>query len=292
MLSDELLKKIKKIEINTRRMIDNSLSGKYRSHFKGHGVQFKEHRQYAVGDDIRHIDWKVSARSREPMIKKYEEERELNALLLVDLSGSESFGSDEKKKSEVLAEVSAMLSFAASQTGDNVGVILFSDRIEKTIPPRRGKQHVLRIIRDLLELKPKGKGTNITLAIDTAFRVLKHTGIVFILSDFLTDENFQHPLRRLTKKHDVVAIWINDERERQVPEHGYGAFLNPETGEEVYVDLGSYRFKKWFKEQAMSRVENIKKIFRGSRVEVVEMQNSGEYADEIVKFFRRRKSYA
>src|SRR6478672_9943959 len=185
MLSEELRKKVRLIEIQNRKVIDNVLTGQYRSHFKVHGVQFSEHRLYVPGDDIRHINWNVSARTRDPLVKKFEEERELSVFLVVDLSKSESFSSSTKLKSEVAAEIAGMLAYAASHTGDKVGVMLFAGEVEKIIRPKKGRQHILRIIRDMLAYRSTTKGTDLAGALDGAGRIMKHAGVVFVLSDFL-----------------------------------------------------------------------------------------------------------
>ena len=212
MLPEDLLRRVRQIEITTRKMVDDVMSGSYRSTFKGHGVQFSEHRLYVPGDDVRHIDWKVSARSRDPLIKKYEEERELTVLLVVDVSGSEAFSSARKLKSEVAAEIAGMLAYAASHTGDKVGVMLFAGEVEKIIRPKKGRQHILRIIRDMLAYRPTTRGTDLAGALDGAGRMMKHAGVVFVLSDFLA-EGYELPLKRLARRHDVIAVNVGDERE-------------------------------------------------------------------------------
>ena len=245
MLSPDLLKKVRRIEFQTRRWVTNVMSGRYRTHFKGQGMQFAEHRLYAPGDDVRHIDWKVSARSQEPYIKKYEEERELTVLLIVDVSGSEWFGSTSRLKSEVVAEVGGMLAFAATLTGDKIGAILFAGEIEELIPPRKSRAHVQRIIKSLLTHKPRTLGTNLSAALESARRVMKHNGIVFIVSDFLA-KDYSNELKRLSRKHDVIALKIQDPRETEIPKLGKILLTDPETGQEAYVDTSSYLFQQWW----------------------------------------------
>lgn len=287
MLSDELLKKVRRIELTTRKMVDDAMSGQYRSHFKGHGVQFSEHRVYTPGDDVRHIDWKVSARSREPLLKKYEEERELNVFLVVDVSGSEGFGSSRKLKSEVVAEVGGMLAYAATLTGDKVGALLFAGEVEKTIRPKKGRQHVLRIVHDLLTHKPKSQGTQLSDALESADRLMKHAGIVFVISDFLTD-GYELSLKKLAIRHDVIVIQVGDDRETQVPPAGIYLFRDPESGQEAMVDTASFQFKKWLKEQDTVRQKRLLDTIRSSRAELLRLKTGEDYPEAVVKFFRTR----
>lgn len=287
MLSEELLKKVRLIEIATRRQVDDVMSGQYRSHFKGHGVQFSEHRVYVPGDDVRHIDWKVSARSREPLTKKYEEERELTMLLVVDVSASGWFGSTRKLKSEVAAEIGGMLAYAATHTGDKVGVMLFAGEVEKIVPPKKGRPHVQRIIRDLLSHQPKSRGTNLAAALESASRIMKHSGIVFVISDFIA-EDYDIQLKRLGRKHDVVAVQVGDVREKKVPELGYALMVDPESGQERWVDTGSYAFKKWLAEFQTAHETDFKTALKGGRVEQLSISTQEDYGEAVVRFFRAR----
>ncbi len=287
MLPEELIRKVRRIEITTRKMVDDVMSGSYRSHFKGQGVQFSEHRVYQPGDDVRHIDWKVSARSREPLIKKYEEERELTVFLVVDVSGSKNFGSSSKLKSEIAAEIAGMLAYAAVHTGDKVGVMLFGGAVEKIIPPRKGKQHILRVIRDVLSFQSKTQGTDLKGALEAAGRIMKHSGIVFVVSDFMA-ENYEVALKRLARKHDVVAVTVGDRREFEVPEVGQLVFADPESGEESWVDTSSYSFRKWFKEYLVSFETDTQTAFKGGRVEVLNILTDQDYGEAVVRFFQAR----
>ncbi len=287
MLSDELLKKVKLLEIVTRRRVEDLMSGGYKSHFKGHGVQFSEHRLYVPGDDVRHIDWKVTARTRDPLIKKFEEERELTVLLVIDVSGSQGFGSVEKMKSEVVAEISGMLAYAATHTGDKIGVILCSDRVEKIIPPKKGRQHVLRILRDLLTFQAVSKGTDLSLAFETAHRILKHTGVIFILSDFRS-KGYEKSLKKLASEHDVVAIRVGDLREEKIPEVGKVLMQDLETGREHYVDTGSSVFKKWFQEAQTQFEKERASAIKGKRIDYLKILSEENYGDSVVRFFRAR----
>ncbi len=288
MLPEEILKKVRMIEIVTRKRVDDLMSGQYKSHFKGTGVQFSEHRLYVAGDDVRHIDWKVSARSRDPLIKKYEEERELTVLLVVDVSGSKQFGTSQKLKSEVAAELGGMLAYAAIHSGDKVGVILFSDRIEKIIPPKKGKSHVLRIIRDLLTFEAKHAGTNLGQALDSAGRVLRHSGVIFVLSDFLS-KGYDSQLKRLARRHDVVAVNIGDLREKEVPgDLGRILVVDPETGAEQWIDTHGYAFRKWMEGFRKKFEESKESAFKNSQVEELKILTKDDYADAVVRFFRAR----
>jgi len=287
LLPDELLKKVRMIEITTRKMVDDVMSGQYRSHFKGHGVQFSEHRQYMAGDDIRHIDWKVSARTRDPLIKKYEEERELTVFLVVDVSGSGQFGSDKKLKSEVAAEIAGMLAYAAIHTGDRVGVLLFSGGTDLIVPPKKGRQHIMRIIRDILSHKPQTKGTDLKSALDGTGRIMKHAGVVFVISDFMAD-NYSIALKRLARRHDVVAVQIGDHREQVIPEIGHLLLVDPETGAERFVDTSSYAFKRWHQEYRAEFETDTVTALKGGKLEVLKISTEQNYGDAVVRFFRAR----
>ncbi|MBI4925439.1 MAG: DUF58 domain-containing protein [Bdellovibrio sp.] len=290
MLSEELIKKVKFIEITTRRRVESFMSGRFKSHFKGHGMQFSEHRIYVPGDDVRHMDWRVTARSREPLIKKFEEERELTVLLLVDVSASKNFGSNEKLKSEIAAEIGGMLTYAATRTGDKVGVLLFSEDIEKIIPPKKGRAHILRVIRDLLTFEPQKKKTDLAKALEAAFHIMKHSGVIFIISDFMTS-GYELFLKKLSLKHDVIAIVIEDQREKQMPELGRLCVFNPEIGQENLVDTGSYVFKEWFKEYQLNFEKEKAHIFKSKKMEYLKVLTHEDYGNAVVKFFRTRKRY-
>ncbi|MCM2276777.1 MAG: DUF58 domain-containing protein [Oligoflexia bacterium] len=287
MLPEELLRKVRLIEITTRKMVDDVMSGQYRSQFKGQGMQFSDHRLYVPGDDIRHIDWKVSARTREAMIKKYEEERELTVFLIVDVSGSKLFGSSRKLKAEAAAELAGMLAWAAIHTGDKVGLLLFSGEVEKIVPPKKGKQHILRIIRETLAYRPRTRGTNLRDALEAAGRVMKHSGVVFVISDFFAEE-FDIPLKRLARSHDVVAIGVGDEREREFPDLGRMVLYDPESGAERTVDSSSYLFKQWLKEVRLGHETDCKTAFKGGQVEFLPILTKEDYGEAVVRFFRAR----
>jgi uncharacterized protein (DUF58 family) len=287
MLPKELLQKVHLIEISTRKVVTEMLSGQYRSQFKGQGVQFSEHRLYVPGDDVRHINWKVSARTREPLVKKYDEEREATVFLVVDFSKSKIFGSVKKTKSEIAAEIAGLLACAATQTGDKIGLLIFANQVEHILPPKKGRQHVMRVIRDLLNYEPLSQGTNLSGALDAAGRIMKHSGVVFVISDFIA-KDYQIALKRLSRKHDVIAIAINDEREKIIPDIGQVFFLDPETGEERFVDTSSYAFKKWFKDYCSQFETEVQSQFKKSQVETLNVLTREDYAEAVVRFFRAR----
>jgi len=287
-LSDEVMAKVKKIELGTKKRVDDLMSGSYKSQFKGHGVQFSEHRVYLPGDDVRHIDWKVSARTREPLLKKFEEERELTVFLVVDVSGSKNFGTKDKLKSEMVAEIAGMIAYAASHTGDKVGVLLFAGEVEKIIPPKKGKQHIQRVIRDILLHEPTTGGTDLGLALKVAHRMMKHSGIVFVISDFLTDNYFMS-LKQLSRKNDVIAVWTQDPREKEFPKINKVRIKNPETGKEFYVNPNSYAFQTWHQQFVTQQRTKTEDEFKACGVEVTEVSTHENYLDSIARFFRIRK---
>ena len=287
-MNELLLKKVKKIEITTRKVMNDFMSGGYKSHFKGQGVQFSEHRTYTAGDDIRHMDWKVSARSKEPLIKQYEEERELNVFIIADLSSSLEFGSKKMLKKDLVAELGAMIAYAASNSGDKVGVLFVANKVKKIIRLKKGKNHVLRIIRDLLTFETESGGTALKTALEETSHLMKNSGIVFILSDFKA-EGYQTALRQLAKKHDVVAVKIEDPHETTFQNLGKLTLVDPETGVESEIDPGSYSFKKAQKEAVDSFELKTKQIFNYSGVEILPMSTREDYAESLVRFLKRRK---
>lgn len=287
MLRQELVERVRQIEISTRRMVNDVFTGDYRSQFKGHGIQFSEHRVYQAGDDVRHIDWKASARSRDPLVKKFDEERELTVLLVVDVSASGGFGTSARLKSETIAEVAGMLAYTATHTGDRVGALFFAGEVEKVIPPRKGRNHVLRIVRDVLSFEAKTRGTRLAEALESSSRIMKHAGIVFVLSDFIAT-GFDRPLKRLALKHDVVAIQVGDEREMGIPNTGTLAFIDPETGIESFVDTGSYAFRKWKEEETKKRSEALEAIFRSSGADWLRIMTKEDHGQAVVRFFHAR----
>ncbi len=287
-MNELLLKKVKRIEIATRRMMDDLMSGGYKSHFKGHGVQFSEHRQYTAGDDVRHIDWKVSARSKEPLLKQYEEERELSVFIIADFSGSVEFGSKVQTKKEIIAELGAMIAYAASNSGDKVGVLFVTDRVEKIIELKKGRNHVLRVIRDLLSQPTRPGGTALKKSMEETRRFLKNAGIVFILSDFKA-EGYESALRQLSRKHDVVAVQIEDPSEKELKGLGTFRFHDPESNQEIEVDPSHYSFQKQFKDQQAQFEQKTKQLFNTARVETLVINTHEDHAEKLLQFLKRRK---
>jgi uncharacterized protein (DUF58 family) len=287
MLASDQIRKIRAIEFSTRRLLDDLMSGGYRSSFKGQGVQFSEHRVYVPGDDIRHIDWKVSARTREPLVKKFEEERELSVLLVVDASASLAFGSREKLKSETAAEIAGMLAYAAAMSGDKTGMLLFSEQVEKVLPLKKGKIHVSRILRELFEHRPRGRKTCLADALEMAGRVMKHKGIVVVVSDFI-DEEYDISLRRLARRHDVVAIHVSDRLETGMPKSGLLKVVDPEGGGTQVIDPGSYLFQRWLQDFHQAHRTDTESAWKAGNVESLRIDTLQDPADLLVKFFNAR----
>ena len=287
-MNDQLLKKVRRIEIATRRVMDDYVSGGYKSHDKGQGVQLSEHRTFTPVHEVRHIEWKVSARNREPLLKKYEEERELNVFIVADLSASQEFGTLKQTKKEMVAELGAMIAFAASTSGDKVGVLFVTHQVRKTIELKKGRNHVLRIIRDLLSFKTEGGGTALKQALEETNRMLKHAGIVFVLSDFHSD-GYETALRHLAKKHDVVAVKINDPQENKIPPSGKIVLFDPESNREVEVDAGRFMFQRNLKEQKQNFEQKTKQVFNLAGVEELPVSTHEDYAESLVQFLKRRK---
>lgn len=288
MLTKELLKQVRQIEIRTRGLVNQVFSGEYHSVFKGRGMEFSEVREYQFGDDIRNIDWNVTARFGHPFIKIFEEERELTVLLLVDLSGSLLFGTLEKTKQQIAAELSAILAFSAMKNNDKVGLILFTDKIEKFVPPRKGKTHVLRLIREVLSFEPKGKTTNLKSALEYMNNAVKKKSIVFLISDFM-DQGYEKILRIVGKKHDLVGIVINDRREFELPKIGLVKLTDSETGKERWIDTSDSKVQKTIREIRRRIIQNRKSLFLSSRLDSVEINTGENYVKPLVQFFRVRE---
>ena len=288
MLTKELLKQVRQIEIRTKGLVNQVFSGEYHSVFKGRGMEFSEVREYQFGDDIRNIDWNVTARFGHPFIKIFEEERELTVMLMVDLSGSLIFGTVEKTKQQVAAELSAILAFSALKNNDKVGLILFTDKIEKFVPPRKGRSHVLRIIREVLSFEPEGKSTNLKAALEYLNSTIKKRSIVFLLSDFM-DTGYEKILRIIGKKHDLIGVVLNDKRESEIPEMGLVKLTDAETGEERWVDTSSTKIQKRLKEVRSDMIRKRKSLFISSRLDSIEVQTGDDYVKPLVQFFRLRE---
>ncbi|MCK4754607.1 MAG: DUF58 domain-containing protein [Calditrichia bacterium] len=287
MIPKEILKKVKRIEIATRGLVNDVFSGEYHSVFKGRGMEFAEVREYQIGDDIRNIDWNVTARSSHPYVKVFDEERELTVVLMVDVSSSGNFGTTSQMKGEVAAELCAVLAFSAIKNNDKVGLMIFSDKIEKFIPPRKGKQHVLRVIREILYFKPEESRTNLNVALEYLSRVIKRKSIVFLISDFLT-ENYEKSLQVANKKHDIIAIDIIDPREVEMPSVGLLELEDAETGETVMVDTSNPAIRGSFYSQSKEERETREKFFKSIGVDNININTDRSYVEPITKFFRMR----
>ena len=283
----ELLKKVKRIEISTRNVVNEVFSGEYHSVFKGRGMEFSEVREYQPGDDIRTIDWNVSARMGHPFVKIFEEERELTVMLLVDVSSSGNFGTTEQLKREIAAELSAVLAFSAIKNNDKVGLIIFSDRIEKFIPPRKGKKHVLRVIREILFYKPQEATTDLNTALEYLSRVIKRKSTVFLISDFLS-EDYEKSLQVANKKHDIVAISITDPREVSLPDVGMIDLEDAESGESILVDTGSLSIRNEFYNRSIHVNEERSTFFKSIGVDHINILTDRSYVQPITKFFKMR----
>ncbi len=283
----ELLKKVRKIEIKTRRLSDHVFGGEYHSTFKGRGMIFSEVRQYQFGDDVRNIDWNVTARYNEPFVKVFEEERELTLMLMIDISGSEFFGTQEQFKNEVLTEIAATLAFSAMQNNDKTGLILFSDEIELYIPPKKGKSHVLRIIRELLEFEPKSNKTDIANALKFLSSVMKKKAIVFLLSDFIAD-GYRDTLKIAAKKHDVTGIRIYDKAEETIPNLGMVQMQDQETGELLLVNTSSKSVRNQYYSYHRERVDYFNESFTKSGAGALSTRVDESYVKKLLGYFKRR----
>ncbi|SHG64662.1 Protein of unknown function DUF58 [Salegentibacter echinorum] len=283
----ELLKKVRKIEIKTRRLSDDVFGGEYHSTFKGRGMTFSEVRQYQFGDDVRNIDWNVTARYNEPFIKVFEEERELTMMLMVDVSGSGLFGTQDQLKKEVITEIAATLAFSATKNNDKIGLMLFSDKIELYIPPKKGRFHVLRIIRELIEFKPESKKTDITAAIKYLSNVMKKKTIVFILSDFM-DRDYQQSLKIAGNKHDVTGIRVYDTAEEKIPNLGLVPMLDDETGETIMVNTGSKSVRKNYAAHYLENTAYFHESFNLSGAGVINNRVDESYVKKLLGYFKRR----
>ncbi|MBL7071390.1 MAG: DUF58 domain-containing protein [Candidatus Omnitrophica bacterium] len=287
MIPKEVLRKIRRIQITTSRMVTDVFAGQYHSIFKGKGMEFDEVREYQPGDDIRSIDWNVTARMGHPFIKKFVEERELTVMLLLDASQSCHFGSVKQLKNQLAAELSSVLAFSAIQNNDRVGLIIFTDRIEKFVPPRKGLRHVLRVIREALYFKPQGKGTDISLALEYLNKVTTRRAIAFVISDFF-DEGYKNLLSVSNRRHDIIAVTITDPREVDLPNVGIIKMDDAETGEKVFVDTSDHQLRIRYKENAMKRIRERQKMLRSIAVDNIDIHTDMPYATELIKFFRTR----
>ena len=291
MIPKEILKKVRRIEISTRRLVNDLFSGEYHSTFKGQGMEFEEVRQYQPGDDIRLIDWNVTARTGQPYIKKFREERELSVVLLVDASSSGKFGTRERFKSETAAELCALLAFSAIKNNDKVALIIFTDKVEKFVPPKKGRAHVLRLIREILYFKPEGIGTDIAGAVQYMNRVIRRKSVVFLISDFLT-EGFYKPLQIANNKHDVITMKISDPRESTFEDFGLIELEDAETGEVIMVDTGSKAFRREFAARAQEDHSNLKRGFQLANLDFINIRTDQSYIVPLINFFKMRERRA
>ena len=288
MIPKEMLQKIRRIQITTSRMVTDVFAGQYQSVFKGRGMEFYEVREYLPGDEIRTIDWNVTARTGRPHVKKFIEERELTVMLLLDVSRSCRFGSVTKLKNQLAAELCSVLAFSAIQNNDRVGLIIFTDKIEKFVPPRKGLRHVLRVIREALYYEPEGKGTNISLALEYLSRVTKHKAIAFIISDFF-DKEFKNLLSVSNKRHDIVAVSITDPREVDLPDVGIIKLSDAETGEDLLIDTSDSNFRMQYKKDGLQRIKERGRLLRSTNVDNIDIYTDMSYTKELIKFFRMRE---
>ncbi|MFD0990393.1 DUF58 domain-containing protein [Mariniflexile jejuense] len=283
----ELLKKVRKIEIKTRRLSDHIFGGEYHSTFKGKGMTFSEVRQYQFGDDVRNIDWNVTARYNEPFVKVFEEERELTMMLMVDVSGSELFGTEQQFKNEVVTEIAATLAFSATQNNDKIGLILFSDKVELYIPPKKGRSHVLRIIRELIEFEPESKQTNLAEALKFMQNVMKKKAIVFVLSDFIADD-YHQTMKIVSGKHDVTGIRVYDKREEEIPNLGLVQMQDEETGELMLVNTASKKVRLNYGKFYQEKVDYYKESFNKSGAGSIDCRVDESYVKKLLGYFKRR----
>jgi uncharacterized protein (DUF58 family) len=284
----EILKKVRRVEITTRGLVNEVFSGEYHSVFKGRGMNFAEVREYQYGDDIRSIDWNVTARTGSPFVKVFEEERDLTVMLVVDVSASGDFGTRERMKGEVAVEICALLAFSAIKNNDKVGLIIFSDRVEKFVPPRKGRAHVLRVLRELFYHKPEGRGTDIARALEYLTHVVRRRAVAFLVSDFMSD-GFEKPMSVAGRRHDLIAVRLSDQREESLPPLGYVEFEDAETGELFMANTSDSRFRAEFEEGAVKAREGLQRTFRRSCVDVIDIQTDESYVQPLMRFFKERE---
>ena len=289
MLTGDLIARIRRIEITTRKLVSDSFAGEYQSVFKGRGMEFDEVRQYHPGDDVRSIDWNVTARTGEPYVKSYIEERELTVMLAVDVSGSGDFGTRNRFKRELAGELAAVMSFAATTNNDKVGLLLFTDRVELLVPPRKGRSHVLRMVRDLLVFQPVGSDTDIRLALDMVHQMLKRRSIVFLVSDFLADpESYRQAMLVTNRRHDVVAFDLSDPLEYEMADVGLLALEDAESGHLRWVDTGSKEWKREFTDRVARLEEGKREVFTAAGVDRISVTTERDYVAEVGAFFKDR----
>ena len=286
-LPPEILKKVKLLEIQTRKLVNNTFAGEYHSAFKGQGMTFADFREYVPGDDVRAISWPLTARAGKPFIKKYDEERELTLMLVVDISGSQDFGTSQYFKGEAVAQLAAILGFSAVKNRDQIGMLMFSDQVEHFVPPRKGRGHTHRILRDLFYFRPQHRGTKISSALDYLQGVLKKRATVFIFSDFM-DRGFESSLKMMGKKHDTIAVVLNDRAEVELPDLGLIEMEDAETGQTLVVDTASPVFRYNFKKTVLAQREKRDSELKRAQVERVDIMTDHDIVDPLIRFFQRR----
>ena len=288
METSELLKRVRKIEIKTRGLSKNIFAGEYHSAFKGRGMTFSEVREYQYGDDIRNIDWNVTARHNRPYVKIFEEERELTVMLMIDVSASRNFGTISKLKKNQITEIAAVLAFSAIQNNDKIGVIFFSDKIEKFIPPKKGRTHILHIIRELIDFYPEDKQTDIEQALEYMTNSIKKRCTCFVISDFIDEHDFAHALAIANRTHDVVALRVYDPRENQLPPVGMMYLRDAETGEQMWVDTSDKKLREAYEKYAFVREKELDAIFKRSGVDVANIRSDEDYVRALITLFKKR----
>ena len=288
METSELLKRVRKIQIKTRGLSKNIFAGEYHSAFKGRGMTFSEVREYQYGDDIRNIDWNVTARHNRPYVKIFEEERELTVMLMIDVSASRNFGTISKLKKNQITEIAAVLAFSAIQNNDKIGVIFFSDKIEKFIPPKKGRTHILHIIRELIDFYPEDKQTDIEQALEYMTNSIKKRCTCFVISDFIDEHDFAHALAIATRKHAVVALRVYDPRENQLPPVGMMYLRDAETGEQMWVDTSDKKLREAYEKYAFVREKELDAIFKRSGVDVANIRSDEDYVRALITLFKKR----
>jgi len=283
-----VLKQVKLLELRTRGLVNSLFSGEYRSVFKGQGMEFSEVREYQPGDEVRSIDWNVTARMQRPYVKRYIEERELTVMLAVDVSGSERFGTRRRFKSELASELAAVLAMSAIRNNDRVGALMFTDRIEHVVPPRKGRRHALRLIRDLLGFEPAGRGTDIPAATDYLIKMLGHKAIIFLVSDFLSS-GIERPLKLLAQRHDLVAVTVEDPSERTLPDVGLVRLVDPETGETLDVDTSDARVRAQFDATVSEDADRRRHLLRRLAIDEIAVRTDSGIMEPLLRFFRTRE---
>lgn len=288
MIPKEILKQVRRIEIRTTRLVNDLFGGEYQSVFKGQGIEFADVREYVPGDDVRTIDWNVTARSQHPFVKKFVEERELTVVFLVDVSGSQFFGTSDRFKSEIAAEITALLAFSAVRNKDKVGLLILTDQVEKYVPVKKGRTHVLRVVREILYFQPKHKGTCLQVGLDFMSHVLTRTAVIFLISDFL-DVGYEKALRVMAQRHDLIAIHLRDPRERKLPSIGLVEMEDAETGHRILADTSDEGFRRKFEAWAAKQEENVDHLFKSLGVDRVAIDISQPYKEPLMRFFQLRE---